>query len=127
MQQLFVLFDRVLQPPGGGSSNIFTCENLSQPLDSTNRPLKEASICESLQPLSNNEPRNLSSEIKEVAMKSVANSQQPTVQPVICRSRNSGFNPITGEFSCDSVTTTKAQSSCITVRQPPGGASSGLW
>lgn len=80
-----------MQPPGGGSSNIFTCENLSQPLDSTNRPLKEASVCESLQPLSNNEPTNLSSEIKEVAMKSAANSQQPTVQPVICRSRNSGI------------------------------------
>lgn len=124
---------RVLQPPGGGSSNIFAfSEKLSQPLEITARPLNDASICESLQHQPTDEPQNahsLSSEI-EVAEKSVTSTQhnlQSTIQPVVFRSRNPGFNPITGEFCGNTTDIAKKQSTCVTVRQPPGGASSGLW
>lgn len=129
---------RVLRPPGGGSSNIFGGGDPEPPQQNQRANRNKSSVMDGAAQLDSHQPKAADPAARPVD-ESAVNPQErqerkaqqgrsdifntePVSQSANKRRGQGAFNPITGEDypTHDNTPSTK-------VKQPPGGASSGLW
>jgi len=123
---------RVLQPPGGGSSNIFAFgnESTSQAAANTQAAAKSrhnANKSNIFDPPENSTATGTPTKKPDASQNRIFGEPPPQAAKSVNVKGQGTHNPITGLPYATSTAGGEPEKPSIKLKQPPGGASSGLW